>query len=87
MKKKELNNLRHRVRVSLKGGKWTNEAQILNVTDPKSFRSILDELSVDALGDLVRGVRQTVNDSDIAKYLRRKYSTLRPELMLAEGYR
>lgn len=86
MKKKELNELKHRVRVSLKGGKWTNEALLLNISDSKSFRSILDELSVDALGDLVRGVRQTVNDSDIARYLRRKYSTLRPELMLAEGY-
>lgn len=83
MGKKELKELRNRVRVSLRAGKWTNEAQILNVTDPRSLRNILDSLSIDALGDLVRGY---VNDSDIAKYLRRKYSTLRPELMLAEGY-
>ena len=83
MKKKELIGLRHRVRVSLRAGKWTNEAQILNIVDPRTFRQILDSLNVDALGDLVRGY---VNDSDIAKYLRRKYSTLRPELMLAEGY-
>lgn len=84
MGKKELNELRHRVRVSLKGGKWTNEAQILNIVDPRTFRQILDSLAIDALGDLVRGY---VNDSDIAKYLRRKYSVLKPELGMAEGYR
>lgn len=83
MKRKELNDLRHRVRVSLKGGKWTNEAQILNIVDPKSFRNILDSLSVDSLSDLVRGY---VNDSDISQYLRRKYSVLKPELAMAEGY-
>ena len=87
MKKKELQDLRHRVKVSLRGGKWTDEAQILNIVDPRYFRNILDELSVDALGDLVRGVRRLyLEDTDVAKYLRRKYSTLRPELILAEGY-
>ena len=77
MGKKELKELSNRVRVSLRAGKWTNEAQILNVTDPKGFRNILDALTVDAVSDLVRGY---INDSDIAKYLRRKYSVLKPEL-------